>query len=146
MQKILQVCILDFVWLGNQCLHSQPVKPSQQTKAHKGLLGHSCKRTTSYCGRKRAGCPSIGPTTTRFCQHHFPMKGTDKSGHRCHYCHNYRKQQRETVWHCSECQLLYLCHTGQQASDCFRISHARHVDGPNNNYWSNMLTNICQKS
>lgn len=86
----------------------------------------------TYFGKKRAGRPSIGPPTTRFCQHHFPMK-VEKSRHRCHYCHNYRKRRRETVWRCNECQ-LYFCHTGQQASDCFRIYHTRHVNGPTSNY------------
>ena len=125
-------CLFDLV-ITNAFIVSQS-NPDNRLKHIKDFRATLAKELIgTYCGKKRAGRPSIGPSTTRFCQHHFPMKGTDKSAHRCHYCHNYRKQRRETVWHCSECQ-LYLCHTGQQASDCFRVYHARHVDGPTNNY------------
>ena len=95
----------------------------------------------TYSAKRRAGLPSIGPPTMRFCQHCSPMK-VEWPYHRCHYCHNYRKRRQETVWCCNECQ-LYLWHTEQQASGLFWIYQTRHVDGPTSNHWSIMLTIIC---
>ena len=91
-----------------------------RTSLAKELIG-------TYASKKRVGRSSIAPPTTRFCQHHFPMRVTSK--HRCHDCHNYKKERWETVWLCKDCQ-LYLCHTGLDESDCFLLYHTRYVDGP----------------
>ena len=62
-----------------------------------------------YCSRKRSGRPAKHPVSKRFCQAHFPKRGAEKA-HRCHFCHNTRKQRRSTVWYCNDCK-LFLCHT-----------------------------------
>ena len=73
-----------------------------------------------YCNRKRTGRPSIsGPLPIRFRTDHFPSKATR---HRCHYCCNRKHKRRTTTWYCRACR-LYLCHTGEEESDCFWKQH-----------------------
>ena len=76
-----------------------------------------------YCSRKRPGRPPRIPPPKRFCQEHFPTRGSDKV-HRCHYCHNYKKERHSTTWYCKECK-LFLCHTGKD-DDCFFRYHTKH--------------------
>ena len=77
----------------------------------------------SYNSRKRPGRASITPAAKRFCQSHFPTRGSDQV-HRCHYCSKYRKERRATVWFCRDCN-LFLCHNGTE-QDCFYMYHIHH--------------------
>ena len=87
-----------------------------RTELAKGLIGQ-------YCSRKRSGRATLHPAK-RFCAAHFPMRGAEKV-HRCHYCHTYKHQRHETVWHCKDCD-RFLCHNGRE-DDCFRLYHTYYV-------------------
>ena len=76
-----------------------------------------------YNGRKRTGRVSTTATAKRFCQSHFPTRGSDQV-HRCHYCSKFRKERRATVWFCKDCS-LFLCHNGTE-QDCFFLFHTHH--------------------
>ena len=51
---------------------------------------------SNYCSCKRIRRPSMTTPIKRFCQQHFPTRGSDKA-HWCHYCHNYIHEWHETV-------------------------------------------------
>ena len=76
-----------------------------------------------YASRKGPGCPSKIPAARRFCQSHFPVRGTDK-GRRCHHCYHNKKERHQSVWKCRECD-VFLCHNGED-NDCFREYHLRY--------------------
>ena len=77
-----------------------------------------------YSSRKRPGRPSLTQPAKKFCQAHFPVRGAERA-HRCHYCHMYKNQRRETVWYCRDCN-HFLCHNGRE-DDCFLQFHMHHV-------------------
>ena len=77
-----------------------------------------------YSTRKRPGRPSLTQPPKKFCQAHFPVRGAERA-HRCHYCHAYKNQRRETVWYCRDCS-HFLCHNGRE-DDCFLLFHTHHV-------------------
>ena len=86
----------------------------------KGLVG-------DYSGKKLSGRSSTPPATLPL--RHFPVRQTpaaDSQGsrHRCWYCQNSRqpRRRRDTQWYCRKCR-LYLCHTGDPATDCFLQHH-----------------------
>ena len=89
---------------------------SFRVKLAKQLIG-------DYNGRKRTGRASITATAKRFCQSHFPTRGSDQV-HCCHYCSKFRKERRATAWFCKDCS-LFLCHNGTE-QDCFFLFHAHH--------------------
>ena len=86
-----------------------------RTNLAKGLIG-------DYCSRKRPGRPRTVSQPKRFCSEHFPTRGAER-GHRCHYCHNHKRERHDTVWYCKECN-LFLCHNGRD-NDCFYLYHTR---------------------
>ena len=109
MQKILQICLLVLFDLAitNAYILSQLI-PDNRVKHLKDFQASLAKELIgSYSGKKRAGRPTIGPPKFRFCQHHFPMK-VEKSYHRCHYCHNYRKQRLVGVAMNASCTFVTL--------------------------------------
>lgn len=75
----------------------------------------------AYNRRKRHGRPLQQvppPCEKRPTLAHFPKKHTKG---RCAYCQRNRRR-RETTWFCTGCNVC-LCHTGDEASDCFASYH-----------------------
>ena len=107
-------------YILHRCNNSQQKVPDLKTfrtELAKSLIA-------DYCSRKRPGRPSTAVPIKRFCQAHFPMRGTEK-GRRCHYCYTYKHTRHETVWYCKDCN-YFLCHNGRE-NDCFLLYHTHHV-------------------
>ena len=103
---LFDVCTTNPFILRKECssLNIRNVKTFRAELA-KELIG-------DYNSSERSGRAIITATAKRFCQSHFPTRGSDQV-HRRHYCSTYRKERRATVWLCRDCN-LFLCHNGKE--------------------------------
>jgi hypothetical protein len=57
---------------------------------------------------------------------HFPVRlrgeGSNSKRGKCGYCSKSKKKRTDTTWYCNDCQ-MWLCHTGQEETDCFLSWH-----------------------
>ena len=82
-----------------------------------------------YCSRRKPG--RSGGVVRSLSLRHFPTtipdSGLDKKAKhkrgRCCRC-SQRKRTVLSTWYCPECQ-VWLCHTGDQGTDCFLLWHAQ---------------------
>ena len=84
-----------------------------------------------YCSRKRAG--RSGGVLRSLPLRHFPtipesdpMKKAKHKRARCTRCYSRSKWSVLTSWYCLQCQ-VWLCHTGEQNTDCFMMWHTQHI-------------------
>ena len=82
-----------------------------------------------YCSRRRAG-RGAGVVCTLPLRHH-PMKIVEekvskKGRHKRARCHRCYSTSKSSVYTSCECQ-LWMCHTGEQHTDCFALWHARYL-------------------
>ena len=85
-----------------------------------------------YCSRRRAG--RSGGVVHSLPLRHFPTTipesdPSKKAKHKracCTRCYSRSKRSMYTSWYCPQCQ-VWLCHTGEQSTDCYMSWHAQHV-------------------
>ena len=85
-----------------------------------------------YCSRRRAG--RSGGVVRSLPLRHFPTTipesdPSKKAKHkraRCTRCYSRSKRSVYTSWYCPQCQ-VWLCHTGEQSTDCYMSWHVQHV-------------------
>ena len=82
---------------------------------------------SDYCSWRRAGCGSGVVRSLSLSLRHFPTAIPEEDPNKraqCCRCYSRSKKSVYTSWYCPECK-VWLCHTGEQHTDCFMSYHAR---------------------
>ena len=103
--------------------------PTATHKNIKDFRTHLAKQLIGdYCSRLRSGrTPApLRPLPLRHFPTRVPSETPQHKRGRCAQCRETRHRRTDTTWYCRECE-VWLCHTGDPATDCFLRWHTHHL-------------------